>query len=166
MPSLTPLSCQPLPTVPAGEPSVPAGRSKGRPRPAERFALRVAASAIDGLGVFAAEPIPVRCKIGELRGESISVSEARRRARGRARIHIVEVSLTRAVDATDSTALLRHINHCCAPNALLRIHQGRVEFFALRDIASGEEISCDYGETHHAGRLVCRCGAANCAGSL
>ncbi len=142
------------------------GKLKSPPQPAERFALRVAASAIDGLGVFAAEAIPARRKIGELRGESISVREAHQRAKGRARIHIVTVSETRAVDATDSPDLLRMVNHACSPNALLRISQGRVEFYALRDIAPGEEISCDYGESHHQGRLTCRCGAANCAGKL
>ncbi|MGS0754238.1 SET domain-containing protein [Roseateles sp. GG27B] len=152
-------------------PAVPAvanieGKPKSPPQPAERFALRVAASPIDGLGVFAAEAIPARRKIGELRGESISVREAHQRAKGRARIHIVTVSETRAVDATDSPDLLRLVNHACSPSALLRISQGRVEFYALRDIAVGEEISCDYGESHHQGRLTCRCGAANCAGKL
>ena len=139
---------------------------KRPPQSAERFALRVGPSAIEGQGVFAAETIPARRKLGELRGESISVQEARRRAKGRARIHIVEVSQTRAVDATDSTTALRHINHSCSPNAVLRISQGRVEFYALRELAIGEELTCDYGENHHAGRLVCRCGAVNCSGKL
>ena len=161
MPRLTtPISPPELLTAPA-----PA-RTKGQVLPAERFALRVGPSAIDGEGVFAAEPIPARRKLGELRGESISVQEARRRAKGRARIHIVEVSETRAVDATDSTTALRHINHSCSPNAVLRISQGRVEFYALRELAAGEELTCDYGESHHEGRLVCRCGAPNCSGKL
>lgn len=128
--------------------------------------MYVADSAIEGQGVFAGEAIPHRRKIGELRGEAISVREARRRAKGRERIHIVEVSETRAVDATLSTDALRQINHSCAPNARLHINQGRVEFYALRDIEAGEEISCHYGESHHEGRLRCRCGAPNCAGRL
>lgn len=144
----------------------PGGKLKNPPQPAERFALHVGASSIDGLGVFAAEPIAARRKMGELRGESISVREARLRAKGRARIHIVTVSETRAIDATDSPDLLRWVNHACSPNALLRISQGRVEFYALRDIAVGEEICCDYGVSHHQGRLTCRCGAANCVGRL
>lgn len=139
---------------------------RGQPLPAERFALTVAPSPIDGLGVFAAEAIPARRKIGEMRGESISVREARRRIKGRARIHIVEVSATRAIDATESGGALRHINHRCAPNAVLRIAGGRVEFYALREIEAGEEITCHYGESHHEGRLTCRCGAPNCSGRL
>jgi len=154
-----------LPT-PIVSPSAQPARLRGEPLPAERFALKVGPSPIDGLGVFAAEAIPQRRKIGELRGEAISVREARRRAKGRERIHIVEVSETRAVDATASQDALRNINHGCAPNAQLRIKQGRVEFYALRDIAPGEELTCDYGESHHEGRLTCRCGALNCAGRL
>jgi len=160
MPRIAPLPAD----APAFEP--PPAQVRGQPQPAERFALKVAASLIDGLGVFAAEPIPARRKIGELRGEAISVREARRRAKGRERIHIVEVSDTRAVDATLSQDALRNINHGCAPNAQLRIKQGRVEFYALRDIEPGEELTCDYGESHHEGRLTCRCGAPNCAGRL
>lgn len=151
--------------VPPPDAAAPAA-ARGQPQPALRFALRAGPSRIDGLGVFAEETIPARRKIGEMRGESISVREARRRAKGRARVHIVEVSETRAVDATDSPEPLRNINHSCGPNAVLRIRQGRVEFYALRDIAPGEEITCHYGDSHHEGRLTCRCGAPNCSGRL
>lgn len=161
MPRLTELSAP----APIAEPPAPA-RVKGEPLPAERFALKLGPSRIDGIGVFAAEDIPARKKIGEMRGESITVREARRRAKIRERIHIVEVSETRAIDAESSPCLLRHINHCCAPNAVLRIRGGRVEFYALRDIEAGEELHCHYGESHHEGRLRCRCGAPNCSGRL
>ena len=50
--------------------------------------------------------------------------------------------------------------------SLVELVYGRVEFYALRDIAIGEEITVDYGQTHHAGRLACRCGATGCRGSL
>ena len=162
MPRLTSLPSPAAAAAPATTPAAP----RGTPQPALRYALRAGPSRIDGLGVFAEEPIPARRKIGEMRGESISVREARRRAKGRARVHIVEVSETRAVDATDSPEPMRNINHSCAPNAVLRIRQGRVEFYALRDIEPGEEITCDYGDSHHEGRLTCRCGAPGCKGRL
>ncbi|MBA2723587.1 MAG: SET domain-containing protein-lysine N-methyltransferase [Methylibium sp.] len=139
---------------------------RGVPADPQKFAVSVAPSRIDGQGAFAAEPIPARRKIGEIRGESISVREARRRARGQARIMIVEVSQRRAVDASRSGDALRFVNHSCAPNATLRIRQGRVEIYALRDIATGEELGVNYGESHHEGRLRCRCGAPGCAGRL
>ncbi|WP_242500022.1 SET domain-containing protein [Methylibium sp. Pch-M] len=141
-------------------------RVKGVPADPQKFAVSVRPSRIDGQGAFAAEAIPARRKIGEIRGESISVREARRRARGQARIMIVEVSERRAIDASQSADPLRFTNHSCAPNASLRIRQGRVEFYAMRDIAVGEELSVDYGESHHEGRLRCRCGAPNCTGRL
>jgi SET domain-containing protein len=134
--------------------------------PYQKFAVRVARSRIDGFGVFAAEPIPPRRKIGEIRGESISIAEARRRAEGRQRIMIVEVSWRRAIDASKSTDPMRFTNHSCAPNARLAIRDGRIEFYALRALAAGEEITVAYGETHHEGRLACRCGASNCSGYL
>lgn len=128
----------------------------------QKFAVEVRASAIDGRGVFAAEPIAARRKIGEIRGESISVAEARIRATRQQRVMIVEVSTRRAIDFRRSSDPMRYTNHSCAPNARLAIRQGRVEFVSLRAIAPGEEISVDYGETHHEGKLACRCGAENC----
>jgi len=146
---------------PGPEPTTPAGR------PAyQKFDLVARKSAIDGFGVFAAEPIPPHRKIGEIRGESISVSEARRRAAGQARIMIVEVSEKKAIDASQSSDAMRFTNHRCSPNARLQIRDGRVEFYALQPIAVGEEITVNYGETHHEGTLKCRCGAVNCIGWL
>jgi SET domain-containing protein len=149
---------QALPAVPAR----PAG-TRGNP---QKFAVDVKASRIDGQGAFAAERIPARRKIGEIRGESISVREARRRAQGQARIMIVEVTERRAIDASQSSDPLRFTNHSCQPNSVLRIRQGRVEFYAMRDVAPGEELTVNYGETHHEGRLRCRCGAPGCVGRL
>jgi uncharacterized protein len=136
-------------------------------RPAyQKFDVAVHASPIDGMGAFAAEPIPPRRKIGEIRGESISVAEARIRATRTERIMIVEVSARRAIDFAKSSDPMRYTNHCCTPNARLTIRDGRVEFYALRAIAPGEEITVHYGETHHEGRLPCRCGAPGCIGRL
>jgi SET domain-containing protein len=146
-----------VPATPAGAPGRPAY---------QKYDVATRRSGIDGFGAFAAEPIPAHRKIGEIRGESISVSEARRRAAGQLRIMIVEVSETRAVDASRSADPLRFTNHSCQPNAVLRIRQGRVEIYAMRDIAPGEEICANYGESHHEGRLTCRCGASGCCGRL
>ena len=136
-------------------------------RPAyQKYAVDVRPSAIDGQGAFAAEPVPARRKIGEIRGEAISVDEARIRATRSERIMIVELSPRRAIDFTRSADPMRYTNHSCDPNARLDIRNGRVEFYALRDIGVDEEITVNYGETHHEGRLRCRCGAAQCAGRL
>lgn len=134
--------------------------------PYQKFRVDVRRSRIDGFGVFAAEPVAARRKIGELRGEAISIAEGRRRAAGLERIMIVEVSEKTAIDASRSTDPMRFTNHACQPNARLSIRAGRIEFYAVRDIAPGEEITVAYGETHHEGRLACRCGQPGCAGWL
>ena len=136
-------------------------------RPAyQKYGLSVQPSRIDGLGVFADEPIVALRKIGEIRGESISVDQARIRATRSERIMIVELSPKRAIDFSKSADPMRYTNHSCSPNARLDISQGRVEFYALRAIEPGEEITVNYGETHHEGRLACRCGAPGCVGRL
>jgi len=157
MPQLKPLAARPAPPTP---------RVKGQPADPQKFAVHVKPSRIDGQGAFAAEAIPARRKIGEIRGEAISVCEARRRAKGVARIMIVELSETRAIDASRSTDAMRFTNHSCQPNAVLRIRQGRVEFYAMRDVKVGEELTVNYGETHHEGKLRCRCGAPGCVGRI
>jgi SET domain-containing protein len=134
--------------------------------PYQKFDVIVRKSQIDGHGVFAAEMIPPRLKIGEIRGEAISCAEGRRRAASLQRIMIVEVSPRTAIDASRSTDPMRFTNHSCQANARLAIIAGRIEFYALRAIEPGEEITVDYGETHHEGKLRCRCGAPNCIGAL
>jgi uncharacterized protein len=136
-------------------------------RPAyQKYDVEVRASTIDGQGVFANEPIVRWRKIGEIRGESVSVVEARIRATRHERVMMVEISPERAIDFSRSTDPMRYTNHSCAPNARLSIRQGRVEFYALRAIERGDEITVNYGPTHHEGRLACRCGAPGCAGWL
>jgi len=148
-------------------PAEPPAPATAPDRPAyQKFDVVNRKSRIDGFGAFAAEAIPAHRKIGEIRGERISVAEARRRAEGLQRIMIVEVSHRHAVDASKSSDPMRFTNHSCRPNARLQIRDGRIEFYALRDITPGEEITVDYGETHHEGQLACRCGVAGCVGWL
>ena len=135
-------------------------------QPYQKFDVFVRPSTIDGHGVFAAEFIPPHQKIGEIRGEAISCAEGRRRAASLHRIMIVEISPRTAIDASRSTDPMRFTNHSCQANARLAIEGGRIEFYALRPIAPGEEITVDYGETHHEGKLRCRCGAEGCVGML
>src|SRR3954463_10247726 len=91
--------------VPPAEPTPP--RVKGQRGDPQKYAVDVKPSRIDGHGAFAAEPIPARRKIGEIRGESVSVKEARRRAKAQRRIMIVEVSHRTAIDASQSSDPLR-----------------------------------------------------------
>ncbi|MEO8444165.1 MAG: SET domain-containing protein-lysine N-methyltransferase [Gammaproteobacteria bacterium] len=125
--------------------------------------LRVARSGITGKGLFAGCVIPARAKIGEFEGEVIPIREARRRARARRVVAIVELA-GKAIDATDTGRGFRYINHSCQPNTFTRLTSERAEFYALRRIRPGEELTVDYGLSHHDGRLPCRCGAPQCRG--
>lgn len=124
--------------------------------------LEVRPSAIHGNGLFARAAFPARKKIGELTGELISLREARRRARQRKCIAIVEFENGKALDSSRGGNELRYVNHSCTPNTYLRRIGTRVELYALRDIAPGEELTCNYGETQHEGTLPCRCGSERC----
>jgi len=128
-------------------------------------ALTVGRSRITGKGLFAGARIASRAKIGEFEGEVIGLREARRRARGRKVIAIVELE-RHALDATASPRGFRFINHSCDPNTFMRCTPVRAEFYARRSIAAGEELTVDYGDSHHNGKLPCRCGAANCRGKI
>ena len=123
--------------------------------------LEVKPSRIHGNGVFVRKAVAARTKLGELTGEIISIREARRRAKQQSVVAIVEFEDDKALDATNDPCL-RYVNHSCSPNTYMRRVNHRVEFYALRRIQAGEELTCDYGETHHEGQLPCKCGAARC----
>jgi uncharacterized protein len=123
-------------------------------------------SKIDGTGLFAGARIPARKKIGELNGEVISVRKARQLAKQIKRIAIVELDDQYALQAATENNPIRFINHSCRPNCYMRVIRHRVEFYALRNIKKEEELTCNYGETHHDGQLQCRCGAPGCKGFL
>ena len=127
-----------------------------------RFLVEIRPSRIDGKGLFAKSAIPARKKIGELEGERVSVRTARRRAKTYERIAIVEIGDGTAIDASQGDTEFKYINHSCSPNSYMRTCYGRVEFYTLRDIRRGEEITCDYGITHHDGTKPCECGSRGC----
>jgi SET domain-containing protein len=129
-------------------------------------AVEVRRSPIEGRGLFATSRVAARRKLGYMAGELVSEAEGRRRARARKRIAIVELGDGRAVDGSTGGNDFRFTNHSCAPNAFIRTYRGRVEIWSLRGIRAGEEITCDYGDSQHDGKLRCRCGSERCRGRL
>jgi SET domain-containing protein len=130
----------------------------------DAFRFEVARSLIDGRGLFSLSVIPERRKIGELGGEIISLREARTRARHSGRVMIVEFGDGTALDALRGGTELRYIKHSCSPNTYMRLAGRRVEFYSLRQIGPGEELTCDYGVTHHNGARRCGCRRPKCRG--
>jgi uncharacterized protein len=130
------------------------------------YPVKVAKSKIAGKGAYALQQIPARKKIGDLGGVIITMKEAMRLIKNLKVINLVELDNDLALNASANPNDMRFINHSCGPNTYLRVMKDRVEFYALRNIKKGEELSCDYGETHHEGKLPCKCGAKNCRGFI
>jgi len=140
--------------------------SRNRVAGVVRVEFDVRLSAIDGKGLFAKSTIRARRKIGDLGGEIIAQSAVHRRVNGQQRIAVVELRNGKAVDASRCGNALKYINHSCSPNTYIRIVHERVEFYALSDIHAGEELTCDYGATHHKGKRQCQCGSKECRGFI
>ncbi len=133
------------------------------------FPLQVSKSGIAGKGAFALKPIPPKRKLGNMGGEIISYREAQKRVKLQPGNVLFMVEFDHgniALDASIDSNALRYINHSCDPNTYMRRAYKKVEFYSLRPIRKGEELTCDYGETHHDGKLPCRCGAGNCRGYI
>ncbi len=130
------------------------------------YPVKVAKSKIAGKGAYALQSIPARRKIGDLGGVIITMKEAMRLIKDLKVINLVELEDDLALNASANPNDMRFINHSCAPNTYLRVLRNRVEFYTLRKIKKGEELSCDYGETHHEGTLPCKCGAKKCRGFI
>ncbi len=126
--------------------------------------LRAEASVIDGVGAYANIALPDQRKIGELRGKLISASAGRKKAASMERMAIIELPSKVAIDLTDCQSPLRYVPPSCSPNTWLRVIQFRVEFYALRAIKKNEELTCDYGSTHHQGTRLCTCKSPVCRG--
>lgn len=130
------------------------------------YPVKIAKSKIAGKGAYALQNIPARKKIGDLGGVIITMKEAMRLIKDLKVINCVELDNNLALNASANPNDMRFINHSCDPNTFMRVMKNRVEFYALKRIKKGEELSCDYGETHHEGTLPCKCGAKNCRGFI
>ena len=131
-----------------------------------KFKTVIRKSKIDGKGLFALSLIPAKKKLGELPGEVITIRKGRLMVKQQHRIALVEFDDKFALNATDHESHLKYINHSCSPNTYMRVISHRVEFYSLHEIARGQELTCNYGETHHDGKLPCRCMSPNCKGYL
>lgn len=123
-------------------------------------------SSIHGTGVFANAKIRRRSKIGSLRGAIKKRQLISKRIFELKRIFIVELSESLVLDSSRITNELCYINHSCYPNCYMRIFNLEVEIYALRDIRKDEELTINYGETHHGGKVRCRCLVSDCTHRL
>lgn len=130
------------------------------------FAVKVSKSNIHGKGLYALSKMPAKKKIGSLGGQIISRRQGRKKAQTKESISLVELWNGKTLDASINSNELRYINHSCQPNTFMRTIHHHVEFYALRDIRVREELTCNYGPTHHDGNKKCTCGAKGCKGFI
>lgn len=109
--------------------------------------------------------LPARKKVGQLSGEVVPLPGSWAQVERQAKIYLVELTPQAGLDCSKGN-VLKHLNHSCSPNCYLRVAGGRVEVYALRAIASGTELTVDYGLTPHAGGMTCRCGSPHCRGVI
>jgi SET domain-containing protein len=127
--------------------------------------LAIKKSSINGKGCFATLQFPRRKKIAEYTGERITNAEANRRA-NRRRLRICAINSRWSLDGSRGGNGTHYINHSCQPNSYMKILYGHIQFYALRDIRPGEEITIDYESTLHSDSKRCFCGAKNCRGTI
>lgn len=136
----------------------------------------VRGSEIHGCGVYATSDIAAGDKIIEYVGEIIDKDESGIRGTeqhekaiqtGDAAVYIFNLSKKYDIDGNVPWNTARLINHSCEPNCEAWQTGKKIFIHALRDIASGEELTFDYGfdvdcyEDH-----PCRCGRGACVGYI
>lgn len=127
--------------------------------------LSVKKSPINGKGCFATLLFARGRKIADYTGELISDREANRRANRRV-LRICAIDSRWSLDGSRGGNGTHYINHSCEPNSFMKILYGHIQFYALRDIRPGEEITIDYQNTLHSDTKRCYCGAKTCRGTI
>ncbi|HXY10684.1 MAG TPA: SET domain-containing protein-lysine N-methyltransferase [Terriglobales bacterium] len=125
--------------------------------------VEVRASPIEGLGLFAARPFCAGQRIRQINVvREVTPTSPLREELGERADHC---------DYPNGKIVLlgypdRHVNHSCDPNAYVLYEGDRSFLVARRDIAAGEEVTCDYNINITGGTAwPCHCGAARCSGT-
>jgi SET domain-containing protein len=145
--------------------------------PTRKKLLQVRPSKIQGLGAFAAAPIPAGTRIIEYTGEHISPAEADRRydddSAEHPRVLLFSVDSKTVIDAGVGGNEAQFINHSCEPNCAAVTVKKHIYIESLRDIEPGEELLYDYNLTRNGDdsaemeqRYACHCGAPTCRGTM
>ncbi|HUQ90620.1 MAG TPA: SET domain-containing protein-lysine N-methyltransferase [Bryobacteraceae bacterium] len=129
------------------------------------FALRLDRSKIHRWGVYALERIPPRRKVIEYTGERISRVETKRRD-SRKLHYLFTLDKYWTIDGAVGGSGAEYINHSCDPNLRAVITKGHILYVSRRAIQPEEELTVDYHFPKDVERVVCKCGAANCRGTI
>ncbi|KAF5693887.1 histone-lysine n H3 lysine-4 specific [Fusarium denticulatum] len=135
-------------------------------------------SAIHNWGLYAMENIAKDDMIIEYVGEQVrqqiaEIRENRYLKSGIGSSYLFRIDDNTVIDATKKGGIARFINHSCDPNCTAKIIKvegsKRIVIYALKDIATTDELTYDYKFEREIGsldRIPCLCGTANCKGFL
>lgn len=135
----------------------------------------VRTSPVHGTGVFATRPIAAGEKIGVYAGRRYTARQAAARDWDHSLTYVFGLADGSVIDAAEGGNETRFLNHSCAPNVQAQEEPGprrrpAVVFYALRDLAAGEELFIDYAlvveEPQPGATYACHCGATACRGTL
>jgi SET domain-containing protein len=134
-------------------------------------------SPIHGYGVFALRRIRKGTTVTEYLGDRISHAEADARYESKTaddnHTFLFTVDARTVIDGGVGGNDARYINHGCDPNCESATANRRVFIEAIRTIEPGDELAYDYQIQRDPDDppnvdevFACRCGAANCRGSM
>ena len=140
---------------------------------------KVKKSKVHGSGVFASENISKNVKIIEYIGEKVTKAEGDRRSEQRLNkylkskktgsVYIFELNSRYDIDGSPLYNKARYINHSCKPNCEVKIINGHIWIYSIRNISINDELSYDYGYEFDKEDYVdhiCRCNSKNCIGYI
>ncbi len=103
----------------------------------------------------------------EYTGERISRVETKRRSEEQGRmIYLFTLDSYWTLDGAVGGSGAEYVNHCCDPNIVTVIRNGHILYMSRRAIRKGEELTVDYHFAKDIETYVCKCGAANCRGTI
>lgn len=108
-----------------------------------RFAIKKSLPTV-GKGLFAVEPIKKGDRILEYTGNRIPTKEANESDSR----YLFEIDRNWTIDGPVPDNIAGYVNHACDPNTEAVIEDHRIFYYATRDIASGEELTIDYGDEY------------------
>ena len=74
--------------------------------------------------------------------------------------YMFEINSRWSIDGSSRGNLARYINHACRPDAEFELMRGKLILYARKVLASGDQITCDYGYDYFdlfIAPICCRC---------
>lgn len=123
-------------------------------------------SAIEGRGLVAVEPVAAGEVVAVKGGHIVDTATLRSLPEKlqNTDVQIADGFHLVALDDAEYEGVMLFLNHSCEPNVGFG---GNVVLVAMRDIASGEELTTDYAFfDDYEGSMECRCGTPACRGVI